>query len=294
MKTFFSKLSSLLLILVGVALLGQFVKCPYICSYIAKLYDGSLDVGFPGSTLLAGAIIFILIGGYSILPSFGSGNRKYKILKQNFESGYAEINISSLEKECSAMLKRVAPLKQVTVKLSPEKENKLRAEVIPVAVLDDEQNLPKIENLITSRLQEFLSEYFGIELVKPVVLKIEEFQMEGEKVYHIIEKSEEKETTSVEQEKPIPGEEVSQSTTSVAQSDESPTQPLSEPLQCKEDISLDTTRTTSEETNDFLKCRLGADSPSPIPEVPSQEEQSDIMPSVELPEKKEGSEESSS
>lgn len=289
MKLLFSKLSSLILILIGIVLMGQLVQCPYICSYIAKIYDGTLDVGFPGSTLLALAIIFILIGGYSLLPSLKSRTKKYKILKQNFESGYAEIDISSLEKECSAMLKRIVPLKQVSISLFPEKENKLKAIVSPVAVLDDEQNLPKIEQIISSRLKEFLNDYFGIELSTPIVLKIDEFQIEPEKIYHLIEKTEEKETPP--QEEPTsPTNYPPPPTITTTPSEEPLQQPLPEPLQCKPETDSEIFQTTTNHTNNLLKCKTTIDSTLPPLETHTQETTSDTSPKIELPENKEDSE----
>ncbi len=288
MKLLFSKLSSLILILIGIVLIGQLVQCPYICSYIAKLYDGTLDVGFPGSTLLALAIIFILIGGYSLLPSLKSRTKKYKILKQNFDSGYAEIDISSLEKECSAMLKRIAPLKQVSVSLYPEKENKLKAIVSPVAVLDDEQNLPNIEKMISSRLKEFLNEYFGIELSPPIVLKIDEFQIEPEKIYHLIGKTEEKETPPQEETTP-PSDYAPPPAISTISPGEPLQQPQPEPLQCKLNTELETFQTTTNHTNDILKCKTTLDSLSPSLETHTQETTSDTSQKIELPENKEDS-----
>lgn len=271
MKMIFSKVASLLLLLVGIALIGQFIQCPYICSYIAKLYDGSLDVGFPGSTLLGGGIIFLLIGGYSLIPSFSLSDRKYKILKQNFDDGYAEINTASIEKECVAMLKRVAPLKQVVVNLIPEKENRVKAEIKPVVVIDDEQNLPAIEKNITTRLEEFLNTYFGIELSKPVIVKIDEFQIEGEKIYHLLEKSEEKElitedkieSQKCEESKATPSEDILPCL-SPATTTKEEIQNQVEPTQCESNTASHTPApsTTTGEGNNYLSCREKEDSDS--------------------------------
>ncbi|MCX8064218.1 MAG: alkaline shock response membrane anchor protein AmaP [Candidatus Hydrogenedentes bacterium] len=279
MKHLFTRLSSFLLLLVGVALTGQFIRCPYICSYIARLYDGSLDVGFPGSTLLASGIILILIGGYSLIASLPIKERKYKILKQNFDRGYAEINIASLEKECVAMLKRVAPLKQVTVALTPEKENKVKAEIRPIVVIDDEQNLPAIEKILATRLEEFLNSYFGIELLKPVIVKIDEFQMESEKIYHLLGK---------------PGEEVapqSEGKSQITSSEEfltcSTSIGTSEGTLSSTELNLSESATSNKDTtitskeNNFLKCRSMEDVDQSTKKESTQENSLNTLPLIE-------------
>lgn len=184
MKLAFLKLSALLVIIVGIALVGQFVQCPYVCSYIAKTTDGSLDALFPGSFKLLTGIVFILIGVYSFLPSLKRKKPVVHTIKQNLENGITEINLATLEKECEAMLKKVAPLKQVSVSLSPSKDQKkVCVEISPVIVLTEQQNLPDIQELIIHRIEEFLNIYFGLSISTPVTIKLDNFQLDGEKIY---------------------------------------------------------------------------------------------------------------
>jgi len=184
MKLAFLKLSALLVIIVGIALVGQFVQCPYVCSYIAKTTDGSLDALFPGSFKLLTGIVFILIGVYSFLPSLKRKKPVVHTIKQNLENGITEINLATVEKECEAMLKKVAPLKQVSVSLSPSKDQKkVCVEISPVIVLTEQQNLPDIQELIIHRIEEFLNIYFGLSISTPVTIKLDNFQLDGEKIY---------------------------------------------------------------------------------------------------------------
>lgn len=190
MKLIFLKLSSFLLLIVGIVLLAQFVSCPYVCSYIAKMNDGSFDVFFPGSFRLATGIVLILIGGYSFLPSFARKKPTVRVIKQNLESGVSEINLATLEKECEAMLKKVAPLKQVSVALTPSKDQKkVCVEVSPVIILSENENLPEIQELIIHRIEEFLNTYFGLSISTPVIIKLNDIQLEGDKIYSSLGKS---------------------------------------------------------------------------------------------------------
>jgi hypothetical protein len=156
MKLIFLKLSSFLLLIVGIVLLAQFVSCPYVCSYIAKMNDGSFDVFFPGSFRLATGIVLILIGGYSFLPSFARKKPTVRVIKQNLESGVSEINLATLEKECEAMLKKVAPLKQVSVALTPSKDQKKYVWKLARNYSIRERKSTRIQELIIHRIGEFL------------------------------------------------------------------------------------------------------------------------------------------
>ncbi|HOV32019.1 MAG TPA: hypothetical protein PLX23_01490 [Candidatus Hydrogenedens sp.] len=189
-KLIFLKLSSLLLLIAGIVLVGQFVSCPYVCSYIAKVSDGSLDVLFPGSFRLATGIVLILIGGYSFLPSLPPKKPAIRVIKQNLENGISEINLTTLEKECEAMLKKVAPLKQVSVFLTPSKDQKkVCVEINPVVILTENQNLPDIQEMLIHRIEEFINTYFGLSIATPVVIKLNNIQLEGDKIYSSLGKS---------------------------------------------------------------------------------------------------------
>lgn len=237
MKLAFLKLSALLVIIVGIALVGQFVQCPYVCSYIAKTTDGTLDVLFPGSFKLLTGIVFILVGIYSFLPSLKRKKPAVHTIKQNLENGIAEINLTTVEKECEAMLKKVTPLKQVSVSLSPSKDQKkVCVEIHPVIILTEEQNLPDIQELIIHRIEEFLNNYFGLSISTPVTIKLDNFQLDGEKIYASLGKtafdtiSQKYETTET---RTTPVEELAQKETSVliVPEDEKPI--INDYLSCK-------------------------------------------------------------
>ncbi len=184
MKLVFLKLSALLLIVVGVVLIGQFVQCPYICSYVAKTTDGSLDVLFPGSFKLLSGTVLVLIGVYSFLPTFRCKKPVIQTIKQTLDNGISEINLATVEKECEAMLKKVAPLKQVSVSMSPSKDQKkVHVEINPLILLKEGENLPNIQELIIQRTEEFLNSYFGISISLPITIKLNNIQLEGDKIY---------------------------------------------------------------------------------------------------------------
>ncbi len=190
MKLIFLKLSSLLLLIVGVVLLAQFVSCPYVCSYLAKINDGSFDALFPGSFRLALGIVLILIGGYSFLPSLPRKKPAIRVIKQNLENGVSEINLTTLEKECVTMLKKVAPLKQVSVTFTPSKDQKkVCIEINPVVILSENQSLPDIQELLIQRIEEFINTYFGLSISTPVIIKLNDIQLEGDKIYSSLGKS---------------------------------------------------------------------------------------------------------
>ncbi|HOK09192.1 MAG TPA: hypothetical protein PLT82_07985 [Candidatus Hydrogenedens sp.] len=190
MKLVFLKLSALLVIIVGIAFVGQFIQCPYVCSYIEKTTDGSLDVLFPGSFKLLSGIAFILIGVYSFLPSLRRKKPAIRIIKQNLENGVSEINLATVEKECEAMLKKVAPLKQVSITLTPSKDQKKVCVVVnPIINLTEDQNLPDIQELIIHRIEEFLNSYFGLSISPPVLIKLDSFQLDSDKIYSSLGKT---------------------------------------------------------------------------------------------------------
>ncbi len=273
MKLFFLKISALIVIVVGVALIGQFVKCPYVCSYVGKMTDGSLDAIFPGSFQLLAGIALVLIGVYSALPSFKKKQPVVRTIKQNLENGIAEINLATVEKECEAMLKKVAPLKQVSVTLTPSKDQKkVQAEISPVIILKEGENLPDIQELIIHRIEEFLSTYFGLSISLPVSIKLDNFQLDGEKIYASLGKtafdafSQKYETEGVEKE--------GVSTESAEPSSKAITQPSEE---------------VKNATDDYLTCKMQEPeqkielSIPPLEESSEQSDQSDKSDNNEIP-----------
>lgn len=259
MKLTFLKLSSLLVIIVGVALVGQFVQCPYVCSYIAKTTDGSLDILFPGSFKLFAGIILVLIGVYSFLPSFRRKKPAVRTIKQTLENGITEINLATIEKECEVMLKKVAPLKQVSVSLTPSKDQKkVCIEINPVVILKEGESLPDIQELLIRRIEEFLNSYFGISVATPVLIKLDSFQLDGDKIYASLGKtafeviSEKYEPTATEEKK----EEVA------------PTLPGAPTITIDEKPSYD----------DYLSCKIEEpkqETESPLPELSDESDLSD-------------------
>ncbi len=263
MKLVFLKLSALLVIVIGVALVGQYVQCPYICSYLAKTSDGSLDALFPGSFKLLSGGVLILIGVYSFLPTFRLKKPALRTIKQNLENGIAEINLATVEKECEAMLKKVAPLKQVTVCLTPSKDQKkVCVEINPVVILNEGESLPDVQELLIHRIEEFLNTYFGLSIATPVIIKLDNIQLDSEKIYASLGKSafeaisEKYEPTTIEEK----------------QAEVSPT------------ISTVSTTTKDEKLpyEDYLSCKI---------EEPKQEAESPLLELSDRTEESDGSDE---
>lgn len=268
MKLVFLKLSSLLVVVVGIALVGQFMQCPYVCSYLAKTTDGSLDKLFPGSFKLLTGIVFLLIGVYSFLPSFQRKKPTICTIKQNLEKGVAEINLATLEKECEAMLKEVAPLKQVSVSLAPSNDQKkVCVEINPVVILNEGESLPDVQELLIHRIEEFLNTYFGLSIATPVIIKLDNIQLDSEKIYASLGKSafeaisKKYEPTTIEEK----------------QAEVTPT------------MSTVSTTTKNEELSygDYLSCKIEEperEAESPLPELSDQSYRSDRSDNSDDPE----------
>ncbi|MGC8737552.1 MAG: hypothetical protein ACP5UA_02765 [Candidatus Hydrogenedens sp.] len=270
MKLICLKLSALLVIIVGLAFVGQFVQCPYVCSYIARTTDGSLDVLFPGSFKLLTGIAFILIGIYSFLPSLKRKKPEVRTIKQNLENGISEINLATVEKECEAMLKKVAPLKQVSVALSPSKDQKkVCVEVSPVIILTEDQNMPDIQELIIHRIEEFLNNYFGVSILTPVTIKLDNFQLDSDKIYASLGKTA---FDTLSQKYEAQGSNTTQ--------EESVKMETSIPTLSKDEKII---------SNDYLSCKLEesqqeeVEPRSTFPDLSEESERSDLSNNTELP-----------
>lgn len=181
MKIAALKLSSLVVLLGGVLLIGLNLGCPYMQAGMETVNTTFAALG-PGALNYCAGTVLILLGLYAFLPKVPRKSRN-RTVNTRLDHGNVITELDPLEAQLARVLAEMPEVKSIRVQLTPDKERR-RVRITSDLVLNagSDSRTSETQDRVNRYVTETTVAVFGLDVVEPVTLHVTGIELDPQAV----------------------------------------------------------------------------------------------------------------